>query len=194
MDLEFTYGTTNLNSSDNGMRIKISGIGIYSWLDGRMYKGEWKDNNMDGYGVYQWRDGRKYEGQYKEDKKHGFGIYYWADGRKYEGYWAHGKQHGLGRYLIPQEQKERYGLWEDGKRIEWFEEDKIQRINTHEEDYRIYFRKDDSANHCDEYATFQKPVRFHKKIESVINKIDDLLDKFKDDIVKYGIMSTDMTD
>jgi hypothetical protein len=112
-----------------------------------MYKGEWKDNNMEGYGVYQWRDGRKYEGAYKEDKKHGFGIYYWADGRKYEGYWAQGKQHGLGKYLIPEKKEERYGLWEDGKRIEWFENDKIIKIDNHGEDFRIYFRKDDSANH-----------------------------------------------
>ena len=113
-----------------------------------MYKGEWKENNMDGYGVYQWRDGRLYEGQYKEDKKHGYGIYHWADGRRYEGYWAQGKQHGLGKYILPAETKEKYGLWEDGKRIEWFEDDsRIMKINNHEEDYRIYFRKDDSANH-----------------------------------------------
>ena len=42
---------------------------------------------MDGYGVYTWLDGRKYEGQYKKDKKHGNGVYTWADGRKYDGQW-----------------------------------------------------------------------------------------------------------
>ncbi|CAI2364784.1 unnamed protein product [Moneuplotes crassus] len=169
---------------------KISGIGIYSWLDGRMYKGEWKDNNMEGYGEYVWKDGRKYEGQYKEDKKHGYGIYYWADGRKYEGYWAQGKQHGLGRYVIPQEKKERYGLWEDGKRVEWFDDEKIHNINNHDEDYKIYFRKEDSSNHCDEYASFQKPNRFHKKIDSVLTKINNLMDKFEKDIKNYGIFAS----
>ena len=74
---------------------KISGIGVYSWLDGRKYQGEWLDNNMEGMGIYIWNDGRQYRGQYKDDKKHGFGIYTWADQRCYEGYWYKGKQHGL---------------------------------------------------------------------------------------------------
>jgi hypothetical protein len=35
-----------------------------------------------------------------------------------------GKQHGLGIYTISKEApKPKYGLWEDGKRIEWFSED-----------------------------------------------------------------------
>ena len=79
--------------------------------------------------------------------KHGYGIYYWADGRKYEGYWAQGKQHGLGRYIIPQESQERYGLWEDGKRIEWFENEQISDINNHRIEYKLYFRREDSINH-----------------------------------------------
>lgn len=46
---------------------------------------------MHGKGVYQWMDGRKYVGDYSNDLKHGFGIYQWADGRRYEGHWAYGK-------------------------------------------------------------------------------------------------------
>ena len=33
---------------------KISGIGVYSWLDGRRYEGEWHENNMEGMGIYIW--------------------------------------------------------------------------------------------------------------------------------------------
>jgi hypothetical protein len=84
---------------------------------------------MEGVGVYIWNDGRKYEGQYKDDKKHGYGVYNWADGRTYEGYWWKGKQHGIGTYLIPKEGKVKYGLWEDGKRIEWFNEPDVNSIN-----------------------------------------------------------------
>ena len=36
---------------------------------------------MEGVGVYTWSDGRIYEGEYKDDKKHGYGIYTWADQR-----------------------------------------------------------------------------------------------------------------
>ena len=41
------------------------------------------NNDMEGFGVYTWSDGRIYIGYYKEDKKNGFGIYRWSDGREY---------------------------------------------------------------------------------------------------------------
>lgn len=40
---------------------------------------------MHGKGLYTWLDGRKYEGDYENDKKHGLGVYTWADGRIYSG-------------------------------------------------------------------------------------------------------------
>lgn len=91
---------------------------------------------MEGMGVYIWNDGRKYEGDYKDDKKNGFGIYQWADGRRYMGYWNKGKQHGLGKYQVPGEKLPKYGLWEDGKRIRWFESEKeISEIAKGKVDY-----------------------------------------------------------
>ena len=38
---------------------------------------------MDGYGEFSWPDGRIYKGEYKDDKKHGEGEFFWPDGRKY---------------------------------------------------------------------------------------------------------------
>ncbi len=90
---------------------------------------------MEGTGIYIWNDGRMYQGQYKDDKKHGYGVYTWADGRCYEGYWFRGKQHGLGTYLVPKDGKVKFGLWEDGKRIEWFNEGQVQAINNMQLDY-----------------------------------------------------------
>ena len=80
---------------------------------------------MDRFGTYEWKDGRKYQGEYLDDKKHGYGIFKWYDGRQYAGYWANGHQHGLGVYTKPTENKTKYGLWEDGKLIQWFTPDKI---------------------------------------------------------------------
>jgi hypothetical protein len=52
------------------------------------------------------------------------------------GYWCKGKQHGLGKYLVPNEEKMKYGLWEDGKRIKWFESvNDIQDIMKGQVDY-----------------------------------------------------------
>ena len=84
---------------------------------------------MEGYGFYRWADGRTYRGEYNEDKKNGFGLYEWSDGRKYSGYWLNGKQHGLGIYVVPEQESVKYGLWEEGKRIKWFDKSEIEEVN-----------------------------------------------------------------
>lgn len=38
-------------------------------------------------------------------------------------------------------QDERYGLWEDGKRTEWFDKYQVQDIESGRLDYRKFFRK-----------------------------------------------------
>jgi len=77
---------------------------------------------MHGKGVYRWSDGRSYEGEYYMDRKEGYGIYTWADGRTYTGYWKEGKQEGEGRYYVPQENKVQSGIWHNGKRVKWTNE------------------------------------------------------------------------
>ena len=82
---------------------------------------------MDDFGIYTWQDGRMYEGYYKEDKKHGFGIYIWSDSKQYSGWWFNGKQHGLGIFMS-KDGKSKYGLWEDGKKLRWFKNEEVQLI------------------------------------------------------------------
>jgi len=94
---------------------------------------------MDGYGSYQWNDGRIYTGQYLDDKKHGYGMYRWADGRMYNGFWYNGKQHGLGTYIVANESREKHGLWEEGKRIEWFDPLQKEQIEKGTLDYKNLF-------------------------------------------------------
>lgn len=36
------------------------------------------------------------------------------------------------------------GLWEDGKRIEWFNPDTVEKINKNEFDYSVYYKKSSS--------------------------------------------------
>lgn len=45
---------------------------------------------MHGNGVFTYENGRIYSGEYKEDEKNGFGIYRWPDGKIYEGQWSNG--------------------------------------------------------------------------------------------------------
>ncbi len=39
----------------NIIKIYIYIQGIYHWSDGRVYNGEWLNNNMHGKGVYTWK-------------------------------------------------------------------------------------------------------------------------------------------
>jgi hypothetical protein len=44
----------------------------------------------DGYGKFTWPDGRMYEGEWKEGKIHGQGKFREANGRVREGIWENG--------------------------------------------------------------------------------------------------------
>ena len=129
---------------------------------------------MEGIGIYIWNDGRMYQGQYKDDKKHGFGVYTWADGRCYEGYWYRGKQHGLGTYYVPKDDKVKYGLWEDGKRIEWFNETQVQSINTNQLEYTSFFHQADSERMVDAGAALCKPLHFQERLSELKSRIMQL--------------------
>ena len=48
-------------------------------------------------GVFQYVDGDRYEGQYSEGMMHGFGVYTWAaDDSTYYGEWQNNSQNGCG--------------------------------------------------------------------------------------------------
>jgi len=122
---------------------------------------------MHGMGIYKYTDGVTYEGQYKEDKKCGYGLYFWTDGRKYEGWWYNGKQHGLGIYKDKNKGKVKYGLWEHGKRVTWFNPQTIYQINDQTYRYDAEFKDPTSKNHLDPGATFNKPENFDAELTEI---------------------------
>ena len=105
---------------------KLSGKGVYYYSDGKKYIGEYNNNLKHGRGKYFWADGKIYLGQFNNDKKEGIGKYTWKDGRVYLGFWKLGKQNGLGRYTNPNENKDKFGIWENGKRTEWIDEEELK--------------------------------------------------------------------
>ena len=86
----------------------------------------------------------------------GYGYYKWTDERMYEGYWFKGKQHGLGVYSDPKKGI-RYGLWEHGKRIKWYNEQEIEQINSGQYDYTCDLVSDEAARFCDPGQLFERP-------------------------------------
>lgn len=120
----------------------IDGYGIYYFCDGRKYIGQWENNQMHGYGEFTWKEGKKYCGFYKDDKKEGFGIYYWPNLRFYIGFWKEGKQHGIAKFI--QGNVVKYGLWINGYKDKWFDNEKefYDNFNTKDKNIRHFFEYD----------------------------------------------------
>ena len=104
---------------------KLCGKGVYYYENGNKYIGECKDNCKEGKGKYFWKDGKTYFGEYAKDKKEGIGKYNW-EGKEYLGFWKSNKQNGLGKYKGPGDDKNKFGIWLDGKRTQWIDEEALQ--------------------------------------------------------------------
>ena len=95
---------------------------------------------MHGFGEFIWVEGKKYVGFYKNDKKEGFGIYYWPNSRFFVGFWKEGKQNGVGKYI--KEDIVKYGIWKDGRREKWFdnEDEFVNFLEPKDEKYIFAFQ------------------------------------------------------
>ena len=129
---------------------------------------------MEGVGIYKWSDGRSYTGEYIDDKKHGYGIYRWQDGRKYTGYWYFGKQHGLGIYAVATENREKHGLWEDGKRVEWFSPETQALINQNKYNWAQHFKTDESKASAVLTHSYLEPQDFYVKMNNLNLQLTEL--------------------
>ena len=70
----------------------MHGNGTYTWADGAVYDGEWKDNKRNGKGTNTWPDGDVHEGEYKDDKMNGHGKWSNRNGSiLYDGMWKDNK-------------------------------------------------------------------------------------------------------
>ena len=150
----------------------FDGTGIYYFSDGRIYYGQWKNNMMNGFGEFYWKSGKKYIGGYVKDKKEGFGFYVWEEPRKiFMGFWKGGKQHGVGKFL--DEDKTKFGLWKNGKRIKWIEEEEeISKFIADENTEFVHYFKyslDEISKIMDKYTieSIDKTQKIEKEPENV---------------------------
>jgi len=114
---------------------KKEGQGKYTWVNGDIYSGEWKNDKMNGFGVIKystgneysgafidnlregqgtikWFNGETYTGEWKNDQMSGEGSYIFGNGDKYLGRWSNNKMNGLGKYTF-QNGQSLEGTWND---------------------------------------------------------------------------------
>lgn len=117
---------------------------VYSYSNGDLYEGEWKDNKIHGKGVYIYSNGDKYEGsfinamkhgqgkisfgrrspwsgdeytgEFRNDKFHGQGVYIYSEGGKYVGEFQDDKKHGKGTITYA-DGKSVGGIWRNDNLI-----------------------------------------------------------------------------
>ncbi len=53
----------------------LNGFGIDALLDGKVYRGEFKDGKYDGYGFMKYPNNDEYDGQWKNSLMHGEGVF-----------------------------------------------------------------------------------------------------------------------
>ena len=83
----------------------------------------------EGKGKFFDKDGKCYFGEYVKDKKEGIGKYNWG-GKVYLGFWKLNKQNGLGKFKGFNKNNYIFGIWVDGKRTEWVDEEALKKENN----------------------------------------------------------------
>ena len=61
---------------------------------GRVYEGEFYENQINGQGVMRWADGSEYTGAFVNGRMEGYGEWKTLDGSYYNGYWKNDMRHG----------------------------------------------------------------------------------------------------
>ena len=72
----------------------MHGKGTYTWLNGDMYAGDWRNDKRHGKGKSKYTDGEEYDGEWYEDHKHGKGTFKSSSGNILVGEWKNGVKYG----------------------------------------------------------------------------------------------------
>jgi cyanophycinase len=93
VDPKFYKGDTNSQGNPHG-------FGIYSYVDGSIYEGQWEDGIKQGKGTWTYPNSDKYVGDWANGHKHGFGIWTLSNSDRYEGQFFNDARNGKGTYYF----------------------------------------------------------------------------------------------
>uniref|UniRef100_A0A7S3MWI8 Uncharacterized protein n=1 Tax=Strombidium inclinatum TaxID=197538 RepID=A0A7S3MWI8_9SPIT len=99
---------------------QFHGFGKYYFVDsGKVYTGQFIENNIEGEGRMDWSDGSYYIGDFVNGKMEGKGIKTFANGNSFEGLWKNNLQHGQGTYYNAKTDKATQEVYREGKKWTW---------------------------------------------------------------------------
>jgi hypothetical protein len=89
--------------------------------------------------------------------------------------WADGKQHGLGVFYTA-EGKMKRGIWEDGKKLQWLDEEEVRAIEKGEMDFSLLFKEGESYEKIRriKFSFFKGPENFEnskKKLRLMLSEM-----------------------
>ena len=71
------------------------GYGVFKSNDGKIYQGNWDQDQKSGFGIFKWPDGSKMECSYLNGMRHGHGVFTYCDGETHEGEWLFNNKVGI---------------------------------------------------------------------------------------------------
>jgi hypothetical protein len=77
---------------------KISGKGLMNYTNGNEYDGEWLNNERNGKGTFKMKNKTRFSGEWKDDELNGQAKLIKSNGESYSGEWKDGMAHGKGKY------------------------------------------------------------------------------------------------
>ncbi|MCP1614903.1 hypothetical protein J2848_006612 [Azospirillum lipoferum] len=86
---EGTWAQSSSNAGANpalGRPIR-QGTGVYRFVNGQTYEGEWSGDLMSGFGVMTFTDGSRFAGRFRDGQPDGPGIFHYANGGQSAGMW-----------------------------------------------------------------------------------------------------------
>jgi len=93
---KFATATISTKSQKSLENILPHGYGIYNFVNGGRYEGDYNLGKFHGQGIYTSKNGSFFEGQFKDGKRHGTGYLKYQYGGTYQGEFAMGWRSGHG--------------------------------------------------------------------------------------------------